>query len=175
MPMALSTQWEILFVPKNFWSKEGASFQLCKRKKNVYFTKLRIEPESHTSKSTHSACRWAKLLPRKSKAGGPQGIGWQWQGYLGLPTGIWKLSHELCFWALWVLFFYRTELCNCSSKYSLVTNQFPIMALHISASIHFLLIVSQEVMALFALHSRDVRPCHIVHLRTKHKIEVGRA
>lgn len=175
MPMALSTQWEILFVPKNFWSKEGASLQLWRKKKtkNVYITKLRIEPESHKSKSTHSACRSAKLLPRKSKAGGPQGLGWQWQGYQGLPACIWKLSHELCSWALWVLFLYRTELCNCSSKYSLITNQFPIMALHISASIHFLLIVSQEVMALFALHSRDA-PWHTGPLRTKHKIEVGR-
>lgn len=173
MPVALSTQWEILFVPKNFWTKEGASFQLCRKKKeNVYFTKLRIEPESHKSKSTHTACRSAKLLPRKSKAGGPQGLGWQWQGYQGLPACIenWATS---CFWALWVLFLYRTELCNCSSKYSLITNQFPIMALHISASIHFLLIFSQEVMALFALHSRDA-PWHIVPLRTKHKIEVGR-
>lgn len=96
MPVALSTQWEILFVPKNFWTKEGASFQLRRKKKrNVYFTKLRTEPESHKSKSTHAACGSAKLLPRKSKAGGPQGFGWQWQGYQGLPACIWKLSHEL--------------------------------------------------------------------------------
>lgn len=173
MPMALSTQWEILFVPKNFWSKERASLQLCRKKKNVYFTELGIEPESHKSKSALTACRSAKLLPRKSKAGGPQGLGWQRQGYQGLPAYIWKLSPELCFWGLWVLFLYRTELCNCSSKYSLITNHFPIMALHISASINFLLIVSQEVMALLALHSRDA-PWHIVPLRTKHKIEVGR-
>lgn len=69
---------------------------------------------------------------------------------------------------------YRAELCNSTSKYRLIINQFPIMTLHISASIRFLLIVTQEVMALFALHNRNA-PWYIVPLRTRHKIEVGRA
>lgn len=159
--------------PKKLLIKRGSFFTALQEKKNVYFTELGIEAESHKSKSTLTACRSAKLLPRKSKAGGPQGLGWQRQGYQGLPAYIWKLSPELRFWGWWVLFLYRTELCTCSSKYSLITNHFPIMALHISASINFLLIVSQEVMALLALHSRDA-PWHIVPLRTKHKIEVGR-
>lgn len=51
MLIVLGTQWEILFVPKNFWSKQVASFQLCRQ--NVYFTKLRTESESHKSKSTY--------------------------------------------------------------------------------------------------------------------------
>ena len=48
------------------------------------------------------------------------------------------------------------------------------MALHISASLRFPLIVTQEVTALFALHNRHT-PWYIVPLRTRHKIEVGRA